>query len=164
MDKHSEEVMNAAIKEYFKDMSATVKRNVSAQFFETGGPLPEDSQQIIDEMIEDHEVFVAIERPSVGVNGKYNTMTARDISLDVAIIDQLIFNKKKKGTLIGIGDGGNEVGMGNVQDQVKAHVSKGDEIASATTCDYLLVADTSNYGAYALISAIQLELLGDTSD
>lgn len=56
--------------------------------------------------------------------------------------------------MISIGDGGNEVGMGKVESLVKAHVPNGEKICANTTCDHLLVADTSNYGAYALIGGI----------
>ena len=35
----------------------------------------------------------------------------------------------------------------------------GDRICANTTCDHLLVADTSNFGAYALIASIIVELI-----
>ena len=49
--------------------------------------------------------------------------------------------------------------MGKVSSLVRTHVNNGDKIFANTTCDYLLVCDTSNYGAYSLIGAIEMELI-----
>ena len=53
-----------------------------------------------------------------------------------------------------MGDGGNEVGMGKVQSLVQQHIPNGDSISANTTCDHLIVSDTSNFGAYAIIASI----------
>ena len=49
---------------------------------------------------------------------------------------------------IAIGDGGNEIGMGNIS----AAIATFDIKASVTGCGELLVADVSNWGAYGLIA------------
>lgn len=59
---------------------------------------------------------------------------------------------------IGIGDGGNEIGMGNILQSVIENVPFGSAcrcpcgggIASVTTADHLVVSSVSNWGAYAL--------------
>ena len=56
--------------------------------------------------------------------------------------------------MISVGDGGNEVGMGKVQELVKKNIMDGDIICADTTCDYLIVADTSNFGGYVIVEAI----------
>ena len=56
-----------------------------------------------------------------------------------------------------IGDGGNELGMGKVKEQVEKHVKHGKEIACVVSCDYLITAGVSNWGGYAL--AVGLHVL-----
>ena len=70
-------------------------------------------------------------------------------------VDKQKFNSKQ--TLISIGDGGNEVGMGYVIDKVKEFIPNGDKICANTVCDHLLVSDTSNFGGYALCNAMQIQ-------
>lgn len=61
--------------------------------------------------------------------------------------------------MISIGDGGNEVGMGSVKNLIEKHISNGAIIAANTYCDYLIIADTSNFGAHALVASILVELV-----
>ena len=51
---------------------------------------------------------------------------------------------------IAIGDGGNEIGMGNIAETL----SQLDIRASKTHCDELLVADVSNWAAHGLIALL----------
>ena len=64
---------------------------------------------------------------------------------------------------IAIGDGGNEIGMGNIT----VALQEIDIRPSVTRCDELLVADVSNWGAYGLIAWLAFwagrDLLGDVS-
>jgi len=53
---------------------------------------------------------------------------------------------------IAIGDGGNEIGMG----KVTAALEDLNIVPSTTTCDELIVADVSNWGAYGIISFLSL--------
>src|SRR5438477_11762836 len=58
---------------------------------------------------------------------------------------------------IGIGDGGNEIGMGKVAwDVIRRNVPNGGLIACRVPTDYLIVAGVSNWGAYALAAGIAL--------
>ena len=57
---------------------------------------------------------------------------------------------------IGIGDGGNEIGMGKVLEKVAANVQYGSEIACTVASDYLVTAGVSNWGGFALAKAIFL--------
>ena len=91
-------------------------------------------------------------------------MRAIDIIGLTAEIDQYLFpqvGKPKfnpKQSLISIGDGGNEVGMGYVRPLVEQFITNGEKICANTTCDFLLVSDTSNFGGYALVNALCIEL------
>ena len=67
-----------------------------------------------------------------------------------------LFTAKKHPEIvtIGIGDGGNEIGMGKVFERVVANVQFGSEIACSVASHYLITAGVSNWGGYALAKAI----------
>jgi hypothetical protein len=56
---------------------------------------------------------------------------------------------------IGVGDGGNEIGMGRLPWALIArNITNGDQIACRVPTDHLIVAGVSNWGAYALAAGI----------
>jgi hypothetical protein len=58
---------------------------------------------------------------------------------------------------IGVGDGGNEIGMGKVSwDVIQRNIPRGAIIACRVPTDYLIVAGVSNWGAYALSAGVAL--------
>ena len=103
------------------------------------------------------DAVIAIERPGMAADGKYYTMTGRDITNLVNAYDKKVFADDYPAVKIGIGDGGNEAGLGSLQESVREHISNGEIIASTTKADHALVASVSNWGGYAL--ALSLELL-----
>ncbi len=60
-----------------------------------------------------------------------------------------LFLRRRSGTVtIGVGDGGNEIGMGRVRARVVRDVPNGAKIASVVRTDHLMVAGISNWGAW----------------
>jgi hypothetical protein len=60
-------------------------------------------------------------------------------------------------TTVGIGDGGNEIGMGKVPwAVVRRNVPRGGLVACRVPADYLIVAGVSNWGAYGLAAGVYL--------
>jgi hypothetical protein len=58
-------------------------------------------------------------------------------------------------TTIGIGDGGNEIGMGKIPwDTIRRNIPNGGLIACRIPTDSLIVAGVSNWGAYALAGGV----------
>ena len=55
---------------------------------------------------------------------------------------------------IGVGDGGNEVGMGNVLRRIARGGARARRIASVVTVSHLVVAGTSNWGAYGVVAEL----------
>jgi hypothetical protein len=55
---------------------------------------------------------------------------------------------------VGVGDGGNEIGMGNVRARLIRQRSPLAPIASIVRVDHLVVAGTSNWGAYGIVAAL----------
>lgn len=49
--------------------------------------------------------------------------------------------------------------MGKVKPLVIENITNGEQIYANTDCDYLLVSDTSNFGAYGLVAAVTIELM-----
>lgn len=94
------------------------------------------------------ELIISIERPGLAADGRYYNMRGVDISARCANFD--VFFQQASCPTIAIGDGGNEIGMGNLNEVVS-------ELAitpSVTCCDELLLADVSNWAAYALVALV----------
>ena len=100
----------------------------------------------------DPSIMIAVERCGINELGKYSNMHGQDITPYTAKIDCLFQNKI---TSIGIGDGGNEIGMGNLYAQVKDN-SKLVRFPTTIEVDELVIASVYNWGAYGLIAAISL--------
>lgn len=102
-----------------------------------------------------------------GMNKKEVIHTSRgvDSSKCMAKIDYLVQEAIKNSiTTIGIGDGGNEIGMGCIQEEIRKNLTFGDKckcpcqagIAPSTKTDFLITAAISNWGAYGLAAGIAL--------
>jgi uncharacterized protein YcsI (UPF0317 family) len=105
--------------------------------------------------------LVAIERVGRTADGSYRNMRGEDISNCTAPLDQLFLDAPALGvTTIGIGDGGNEIGMGKVFSEspasAAASVGHDSKIASVVATDFCIVAGVSNWGAYGLTAALSV--------
>ena len=86
----------------------------------------------------------------------YRSMSANDISQRTAPLD-LLFpgpGETKNYLTIGIGDGGNECGTGNIADKVSKVVKNGEDICTDRCSNVLIMAGVSNWGAIALAAAL----------
>jgi hypothetical protein len=100
-------------------------------------------------------LLVSIERPGVARDGHYYNMRGKDISDALAKFD-LFFNLCDCPT-IAVGDGGNEIGMGNLL----AELDRLPIVPSVTRCDELVIATVSNWGVYGIVAAMSRELHQD---
>ena len=99
--------------------------------------------------------IISIERAGPGIDGIVRNMRGQDIT-DYTAPLHLLFESDKI-ISIGIGDGGNELGMGNVPREIIAStIRHGEEIACSIKCDYLIVCGVSNWGATAILLALCL--------
>ena len=97
--------------------------------------------------------LIALERPGPAADGRLYSMRGRDIT-DFHRPAQRLFGSPGIPT-IGIGDGGNEIGMGAMPaDAISANIPLGGRIACRTAVDHLIVAGVSNWGAYALAAGV----------
>ena len=91
---------------------------------------------------------VSIERPGLAEDGRYYNMRGEDITPRCSFFDPYV--TLAECPTIAIGDGGNEIGMGKIGPAIGSLNIR----TSVTTCDELLVADVSNWGAYGLIAIL----------
>ena len=85
-----------------------------------------------------------------------HTMRGRDITQFTSPAHYL-FEGPRDYITIGIGDGGNEIGMGAVPyETICTNIPNGNLVACRVPTDYLVVAGVSNWGAYALAAGVML--------
>jgi hypothetical protein len=103
--------------------------------------------------------LVALERPGPGDDGVCRNMRGRDITAETApahLLFEGASGRDRPVRTIGIGDGGNEIGMGKIpRDTIRRNVPDGGLIACRVLTDYLIVAGVSNWGAYALAAGVR---------
>lgn len=111
-----------------------------------------DFQKLLDKY---HPVcLISIERCGRNVNDDYANMRGISIASQTACIDVMFEMAARHGILtIGVGDGGNEIGMGNLKDVISEKLSL---VPCEITVDELIIATVSNWGAYALVSYLEL--------
>jgi hypothetical protein len=97
-------------------------------------------------------LVVSVERPGVTENRRYYNMYGEDITKFTAKFD--LFFRYGNCPTIAFGDGGNEIGMGNVRDSLTAM----NIIPSTTTCDELVISTVSNWGVYGVIALMSHHL------
>ncbi|HVK07685.1 MAG TPA: glutamate cyclase domain-containing protein [Gemmataceae bacterium] len=99
--------------------------------------------------------LIAVERSGPSrATGRNHTMRGRDIT-DLTAPTHLLFEGDHEYVTIGIGDGGNEIGMGKVPyETVRKNVPNGEQVACRVATDHLIVAGISNWGAYALAAGV----------
>ncbi|NXG61501.1 GLUCM protein, partial [Hemiprocne comata] len=100
--------------------------------------------------------LIAIERAGMAADGNYYNARKVNIKHLVDPIDELFLAAQSIPgvSTTGVGDGGNELGMGKVKDAVKKHIKNGDAIACDVEADFTVVAGVSNWGGYAIACAL----------
>ena len=104
--------------------------------------------------------LVAIERPGRGRGGDYLNMRGVSVTPWNRPIDNMFLLARRKRTrrgvpaTIAIGDGGNEIGMGNLRAALGRQGALMARIASVVRVDHLVVAGVSNWGAYGIVAQL----------
>jgi hypothetical protein len=130
------EPLFSALKEDYACLQLPVNTDDAAEFAR------QSLQQLSPELI------ISIERPGLAADGRYYNMRGLDISARCGNFD--VFFQQASCPTIAIGDGGNEIGMGNLNEAV----SQLAITPSVTCCDELLLADVSNWAAYGLLALV----------
>ena len=102
-------------------------------------------------------VVISVERAGMTPRGTYHNMLGQDYSEGRARIDYLVEeSSRQRVPTVGIGDGGNEIGMGAVADAVHRYVPHGEILCARVPTDVLLPCGVSNWGCYAIQAALAL--------
>ncbi|XP_072545670.1 D-glutamate cyclase, mitochondrial [Salminus brasiliensis] len=103
-----------------------------------------------------YDHLVAIERSGRASDGNYYNMRGMNIKHLVDPVDDLFTTASTIPgiTTTGIGDGGNELGMGKVKEAVKAYMPNGSLIACDVAADFAITAGVSNWGGYGVACAL----------
>lgn len=109
----------------------------------------------------DISFVISIERPGrAEKTNDYRTMKARDITKVTAPLDYIFPNIKDKiikpYLTVSVGDGGNEVGTGNIMELIKKNVPLGESICTISSCDILIMAGVSNWGGLGIAAALTI--------
>ena len=102
---------------------------------------------------ENPSVLLSIERCAASDDEIYRNMRNADISDHTARID-LMFPMHEQ--TVGIGDGGNEIGMGNIRQGVLESQTLVTYPAVATVNE-LIISSVSNWGGYGLLAALSIQ-------
>lgn len=98
--------------------------------------------------------LISIERCGENVEGDYANMRGVSIAGQTARIDRMFELAKEEGIpTFGVGDGGNEIGMGNLKQVI---TEKLELVPCRVTVDHLVIATVSNWGAYGIIAYLEM--------
>jgi len=95
--------------------------------------------------------MISIERCGKNKYGEYANMRGISISTYTAPIDELFVKYNGIIPTIGVGDGGNEIGMGSLADVITEKLSLEPCVVKV---DNLVIATVSNWGAYGITCAL----------
>ena len=131
-------------------MSAVVGERARVVDFPITGP--DSSETFARDLLAETKpsVVIAIERCGATSEGLYRNMHGQDITKFNARLDYLVTNHPHT---VGIGDGGNEIGMGNLA-SVVATVPSLVKLPCITTVSRLVLTSVSNWGGYGLVTAM----------
>lgn len=109
---------------------------------------------------------IAIERGAMNKHGRIHGMGGYDFSENQAKMDYLFLEAREKGiATIGIGDGGNEIGMANIEQVIREKVKNGNMCKcpcasgiapDVAKVDVLIASTVSNWGGYAISCLLAL--------
>lgn len=100
--------------------------------------------------------LVAVETPGRAGDGDYRSARGDSVARWNSPLDELFIRRPRRITGVGVGDGGNEIGMGNVRPRLLRLGPRARRIASVVTVDHLVVAGTANWGAYGVVAHLSI--------
>lgn len=117
--------------------------------FHAGG----DAGRMARRLLAEHEPthLVAIERPGRTRDGEYLSMRGEPVGEWNAPLDALFLEAPRRVVTVGVGDGGNEIGMGALRASLRRAGGRIRKVASVVAARHVVVAGVSNWGAYGIV-------------
>ena len=119
-----------------------------------------------DRLLSEHDIVTAVERLGGNRNGFLHGVNGVLRSGHRANLDRLFFGAAEQGKpTVAIGDGGNEIGFGRIVERLEREMPEfagkeatpcGGGVYSVVPADVLVVANSSNIGAYGVAAALAL--------
>lgn len=148
------ELLRALVEELWPPQPGTLNSDYTNQpdFIEFPIIDADTSRDLARAIISNRQVsaVVAIERCGRTQSGRYRNMLGKDISPWTAQIDDLFTHPGV--VTVGVGDGGNEIGMGLLAQQIQSELGIADPVE--TKADHLVLATVSNWGAYGIVARL----------
>jgi len=116
---------------------------------------PDAARIVLDRERPTH--LVAIERPGRCRSGDYLSARGESVAQWNRPLDELFLapRARRRPVTLAVGDGGNEIGMGKVRARLARCGRLMARIACVVSVDHLVVAGTSNWGAYGIVAALE---------
>lgn len=151
IEQPSKQILAAAL-------NAADVKSVIVEYFPVGRKKAEEKSE---EILERYSpaLLVAIEKAGRNSRGEYHSMNGLNVTRFHAKIEPLFEKAAENGVpTIALGDGGNEVGMGNIKKAVEKFVPYAKKcrcpcrggIAAESRVDLLVTAAVSNWAAYGI--------------
>jgi hypothetical protein len=129
----------------------------------------EQSLKIVNQLLDElnPSAVIAVEKSSPNMAGINHSIQGRDLTPINGKYHLFFDEARRRGIFtIGIGDAGNEIGMGIVEEEVRKYLPAGDKCycpcgkgcAAVTKTDAPVVAFISNWGAYGTEAVLSLLL------
>lgn len=133
-------------------------------------PFPEEvseAESAADRFMDryDPAAVIAVEKLGPNREGVIHSITGQERAEGYARIETLFDRANDAGVLtVGVGDGGNEIGFGTIEDAVREIQPYGDRcvcpcedgVATRVPADHVVVGGTSNWGAYGVQAVLAL--------
>ena len=122
--------------------------------------LPKNDAAFYGRMLKEHAPvgLVSIERCGRNAENDYCNMRGESVAALTSCVDELFLQAKGIVPTVGVGDGGNEIGMGNLAGEIRESL---DLSPCTVEVDNLVLASVSNWGAYGIAACLE-ELSGTT--
>lgn len=123
---------------------------------------PKEERALADEVIAGLLAYkpaamISIEHPGKGADGRYYSVMGYELKGWPGPVDDLLEMVEAQGGItVGIGDAGNEAGMGYAKPEIDHMTPYGELTSSKVSCTAPIIASVSELGAYGLIAALQV--------
>lgn len=126
---------------------------------ETGASVPAEAKRHAAALLDDVKprAVIAVERSGMTGDGTFRNSVGQNTSEGRALLDYVVLEAQARGVpTIGIGDLGNEIGMGAVREAVVRHIPDGARVCAAVGTDVVFPCGVSNWGCYAIQAALAM--------
>jgi len=120
--------------------------------FHAGGDAASTARRLLAEYAPTH--LISIERPGRTRGGDYLSMRGESVREWNAPLDALFLEAPRRVVTVGVGDGGNEIGMGALRTRLARAGARVRRVASVVPARYPVVAGVSNWGAYGIVAEL----------